>query len=148
MDNLQDAIIKLRSSGLKSTRQRVRILEILLETGQPVTAERIYADMITDESPFSLSTIYRAMDSLAEKGIINKVTFENESRTYYEINREIHHHFLVCLACNKIYTIDSCPLHDYEDQVADTMGFKVVGHKLELYGYCTSCQKKHNQIPN
>jgi len=79
---------------------------------------------------------------LAEKELVIKVTFENEVKNLYEYNHQIHHHFLICLSCNQITKVESCPLRDYEELVSEKMKFRVIGHKLEFYGYCEDCQKK------
>ncbi len=144
LDDQQDFLVKLKASGLKNTKHRIKILEILSESARPISADDIYAKLKDLDNMISLSTVYRSLEALATKDLVNKVSFENETKTTYEINRLVHHHFLVCIGCNKIITMDDCPIHEYEEEVSRTLGFHVVGHKLELYGYCPECAKKMN----
>lgn len=144
MDDQFDFLVKLKASGLKNTRHRIRILEILSASDRPISADDIYARLKELDNMISLSTVYRSLEALAAKDLVNKVTFENETKTTFEINRLVHHHFLVCIGCNKVITVDDCPIHEYEEEVSKSLGFHVVGHKLELYGYCPECAKKRN----
>lgn len=138
----EDLTTTIRSSGLKNTKHRIRMLEILERSSQPISADRIYARLKEMFGRISLSTVYRSLEALVKNGIVNKISFENNPRTAFEMNRRIHHHFLVCLGCEKIVTLDDCPIKDYERELSESRGFEVIGHKLEIYGYCPDCAKK------
>lgn len=137
----------LRDRGLKNTRHRVRILEILETGSQPLVVDDIYSELKDQDVSMSLSTVYRTLEALTEKQIVNKVALENDPRVFYEFNRMTHHHFLICIGCNKIITVNECPIHEYEAAVAKQKHFLVIGHKLELYGYCPECQKQKQHAP-
>ena len=131
----------LIDSGLKKTKYRVNIIDILQKSRKLLSAQDIYEILINDKVKVNLSTVYRTLDKLTENNIINKIEIENEKQSLYEFNREDHHHFLICKNCNKIETIYHCPLHDYEKQIQEESGFQITGHKIEFYGYCKKCQK-------
>ncbi len=145
MEDIQDILVRLKASGIKRTRHRIRILEVLNESKQPLNADEIFSLIRREDNSISLSTIYRAMDALIAKELVSKVNFGHGTSTSFELNRNIHHHFLICLGCNRVLSIEGCPIRDYEQEVEKKTGFKVVGHKLELYGYCKACQKKMKQ---
>jgi len=138
MDFSQDLIKK----GLKSTRHRTAILNILEQSDQPLAAEQIFLALKGKEAPANLSTVYRVLDALTDKNMVLKLNITGDSRTLYEYNRMVHKHHLICLGCKKILTINSCPLGDYEKALAEKTDFSIAGHKLDIYGYCPECREK------
>ncbi|MCE5196321.1 MAG: transcriptional repressor [Negativicutes bacterium] len=133
---------ELKKSGLKSTKQRAAILEILKKSERPITAEQVYIELKEKNIPANLSTIYRNFAYLCEKELVNKLAMTGENSTLYEINRLVHRHYLVCLGCKKVLAIEDCPLQRYEELLAEETNFVITGHKLDIYGYCAECQKK------
>ncbi len=127
----------LSDVGLKCTKQRVRVMEVLEKAASPLTAESIYEK--ADDT--SLSTVYRIVEKLCEKGIVNKNTIQDSDKFYYEITKDKHRHYAVCLGCGSIKYIDICPVH-----TAKIDNFTVTGHKLEIYGYCDECIKGDTKI--
>ena len=123
----------LSGVGLKCTRQRIQVMEILLKNSAPMTAENIYE--LTEE--MSLSTVYRIAEKLYEKGIVSKHTIQDSDKFYYEINSsDKHRHYAICLECGRMRHVDVCPV------TSPTIdGFTVTGHKLEIYGYCDKCSE-------
>lgn len=139
MDNKSDM---LKSSDLKSTKQRSAVLDILKKFSQPVCAEDIYSELKKQELSVSLSTVYRTLDKLTEKGLVNKIVFSGSSKGLFELNTNVHKHYLICLGCRKIISIENCPLKDYEEKLAEETGFSIQGHRLNVYGYCPECRGK------
>lgn len=127
---------------LKKTKHRTAILEILKKSEQPLPAEKIYFDMINNETKISLSTVYRALESLIQNNLVTKINLSGDSKALFEYKEIGHRHYLVCLCCKKIFPIDFCPLEEYEKKLAKENNFLACGHKLDIYGYCYECQKK------
>ena len=123
----------LNGAGLKRTRQREALIAALESADKPITAEEIY-DRSGD---MALSTIYRTIERLREKGIITSTTIPQSDGVFYELTGNEHRHYAICLSCRRMKYIDICPLH--ETRLDD---FTVTGHKLELYGYCGECGAK------
>lgn len=123
----------LTDAGLKCTAQRKRVIEILNAADAPMTAESIY-EKSTD---ISLSTVYRIVERLAEKGIVTKNTIRDSDKYYYAMADNKHRHYAICLNCGSMKYVDICPVHDLKID-----GFTVTGHKLEIYGYCGDCTGK------
>lgn len=136
---------KLKYNGLKITKQRIAILDILEKSEQPISAEQIYIILLDENISVSLSTVYRTLDVMTEKNMVTKITISQDGKTLYEINCELHRHYLYCLRCNKILTIKHCPLENYEQSLIDKTGYDIVGHKLNVYGYCPECKKKETE---
>lgn len=124
----------LSNVGLKCTKQRINVMEVLTNAKSPLTAENIY-EM---SEGMSLSTVYRIVERLCEKGIVNKNTIQDSDKFYYEMSAEKHRHYAICLGCGDMRYVDICPVHAPEID-----NFTVTGHKLEIYGYCDKCKKGH-----
>lgn len=132
---------KLKSNDLKNTKQRTAILNILEKNNQPVSAEDIYSSLKSQKLSVSLSTVYRTLETMAEKKLVTKLNMQDNSKALFEINHEIHKHYLICIGCKKIISIMSCPLENYEEKLGKETGFLIEGHRLDIYGYCPECRK-------
>lgn len=130
-----------RNKGVKNTRQRTAILDILEKIQQPISAEAIFAELLENKTSVSLSTVYRTLEIMVSKNLVTKLTLSGDSKSLFELNRMIHSHYLICLGCKKIITINHCQLQNYEDCLAKETGFSIVGHKLDIFGYCPECRK-------
>ncbi len=122
----------LKEHGLKITRRRSDIVNILVNAAVPMCAEEIYEKT----EGMSLSTVYRTLEVLCECGVVKKENILDGDKMHYELTDGKHRHYAVCLECGRLTHIDVCPVHD-----ASVSGFTVTGHKLELYGYCRDCNK-------
>lgn len=130
----------LRQCGLKSTPHRLAMLALLEHADQPMAAEQVYLDLRERDVAINLSTVYRALESLADKNLVRRLAITGDGRALYEYNRSAHRHYLVCLECKKIKAIDSCPLGGYEKVLEDKTDYRIEGHRLDLYGYCPVCR--------
>jgi len=133
-------INKILGAGLKNTKYRVNIIELLSKTEELLSAQEIYKRLIKKHIRINLSTVYRTLDILVDNQILSKVTLDGEKQAFYEYNRDIHHHFLICRGCSKIIPVFDCPLHDYEEKLSKESGFIITGHRVEFYGYCEECK--------
>jgi len=137
IEKKQGDFMKLLDYGLKSTKTRERILQILDFSKDPLTAEDVYKKII-DEN-INLSTVYRTLSTFVEKGIVIKDVL-NDGKSAYSLKREKHHHVLVCNKCGKKIYLTVCPFKEaYKDIYKDT-GFKVQDHSMAVYGLCSECQ--------
>ncbi|WP_282926628.1 Fur family transcriptional regulator [Helcococcus kunzii] len=130
----------LKDKGLKSTKTRTKILNLLKENS-PLTAEQIYEHLM--DSNIKLSSIYRNLAIFVDENIVIKsVGFDNIS--YYQLNTDHHKHQIVCTNCNKVVMIENCPLHEIEKDLEKSTGFKIMSHSFEFSGLCEDCQNKIN----
>jgi Fur family ferric uptake transcriptional regulator len=127
-------------AGIKKTKQREAVLDVLEHADTPLTAMDIFELIKKDETPVWLSTVYRILELFTDKGITLKTTVLSGDMAYYERNRDVHHHFAVCVDCRKIVAINSCPLADYSPKLPESE-FRVLGHRVEMYGLCKDCDK-------
>lgn len=128
----------LKDNGLKLTKQRVAIISLLAETALPMDAELIFDKLKNRLEGCNLSTIYRNMEILLNKNIVSETTMGLKS--YFTLNRNEHCHYVRCLSCHEVTVVSGCPFVQYERQLEHDLGFKMLGHKVELYGICSACQ--------
>ncbi len=131
----------LRQNQIKATGQRIAILQVLLTANSPLSAEEVWEKLQEPHPDLVLSTVYRNLNLLSEKRLLNRLQLDNE-RARFEYAGGDHHHHLVCLGCKQVVELDGCPLHEYETSLAKDHDFNVVSHRLVFFGYCPKCDLK------
>ena len=139
--------------GIKWTKQRKSVYQVLEQASEPLSAQQIYLQVLEQakQESYALSTIYRILAAFEENHLVSSTTWMGEDTVVYELERGGHTHYAVCLECHKRIPLHSCPFnfghfgHRHGDHADGTDGelgdFTVVGHKVELYGYCEKCRK-------
>ena len=98
------ALARLRSVGLRPTRQRVALARLLLENGdRHITAEQLHGEAVAAEIRVSLATVYNTLHQFTEAGLLREVVVE-PGRSYFDTNTNDHHHFF-CEATSKLQDI-------------------------------------------
>jgi Fur family iron response transcriptional regulator len=93
--NEVDVVDMLRTAGLRPTRQRVALAEILYGRGdRHVTAEHLHEEAIEASVRVSLATVYNTLNQFTEAGLLREVAIEG-SKTYFDTNTSDHHHFYI-----------------------------------------------------
>ena len=131
----------LVQKGLKNTRQRNAVLEVMKDSHAPLTADDIYLRLKEKNIATCLSTVYRTLETLCSKDLVTKSNLLDDNKSKYELACKEHRHHLICLSCTKIIHIEDCPLKELEMSLHNKTDFEVTGHKLEIYGYCPACKK-------
>lgn len=131
----------LRAHGLKSTKARNGVLAILSRNTRVITVEAVYAALLEQGCKVNFSTVYRILEMFTERKLTEKIFLPDEGKYGFSLCRPGHTHRLICLHCHKVVDLSHCPLSDYEKEVAQKTQFEIVGHNLELYGYCPECKK-------
>lgn len=141
--NIDFASLKkqFQDKGLKMTRPRQAILEVLLHQPAWVTARDLYNDMAAQQRHIDFSTICRNLDVLTASGLLCRVDRDNNGIFAYRI-REMkeHHHHIICRSCGKITPMEFCPLEQMSACHAE--GFSELECRFEVYGTCQECQSK------
>lgn len=134
----------LKSKGLKITKHRTAVLNILSTSCKPLTAEEIYSIFKEQQVSINLSSIYKILDSLSTNNVISKFFIGDKNITCYEMNTTEAKHHLICKECNGVFPLENCPLCAYKNNLKDDLDFDVTEHHLEIYGYCKTCKNnKH-----
>lgn len=127
-------------AGVKKTKQRLLVYAVLEGTVSPLSAMEIFRQLEGEKPAFWLSTVYRVLDLFVREGLVVKTTVMDNSMALYELNRHLHRHYAICMGCHKVIEMDNCPMETFEPKLADG-DFRVLGHKLEMYGYCRDCDR-------
>jgi Fur family ferric uptake transcriptional regulator len=132
--------------GLKATRQRDLIVDTFLRTKGHISIDDLLARVRRRDERVGYATVYRTLRLLADAGLAEERHFEgraDKGRTRYEViggERE-HHDHLICVDCGLILEFENDAIERLQDEAAQRLGgFKVVSHKLELYGRCPKKQ--------
>ena len=128
-------------AGIKKTKQRLLVYSILEGSASPMSAMDIYKQIENGDSAFWLSTVYRVLELFVKEGLAVKTTVMNDSMALYTLKCERHMHYAICVSCHKVIEMENCPLEKFMPQLADSE-FHVLGHKVEMYGYCKECDQK------
>jgi Fur family ferric uptake transcriptional regulator len=139
-------IDELKSTGLKATLPRLKILEIFQKgTQRHMTAEDVFRVLLEDRSDVGLATVYRVLTQFEQAGILSRSHFES-GKAVYEINEGQHHDHLVCLDCGRVEEFYDAEIEKRQHAVAKTKGFVIADHALSLYAHCTKdrCPNRPN----
>ena len=117
-----------KANGVKVTKARLLIYDLLKESDRSVTADYIY----------SKSTVYRTLEVFLEKDLVDKFELGDGKSSYKLKNRNIHKHILECDLCHKEIEVP-CPMQQIEELLRNQTGFKVKEHNLTLEGICEEC---------
>jgi len=141
MQQLEELVSSLREEGLRITPQRIAIVDYLLKTEEHPSAEHIHKTIQKKYPMVSLSTVYKTLDLLKEKKLVNEIEVDGEARFDAHTNEHIN---LVCINCGKIEDVDEDSLKDIQIRAAKKSKYLIVKGSFELFGYCNSCKSKFN----
>ena len=125
--------------GMRMTEQRKVIARVLSEAEDHPDVDELYRRASTIDSHISLSTVYRTVRLFEESGILERHDF-GEGRARYEQVSHDHHDHLIDIKSGKVIEFVNLEIEALQKKVAREHGYKIVGHKLELY--CISLDKE------
>ena len=136
---------ELKSSGLKATLPRIKILEVFQHTQRRhMTAEDVYKALLIDGADIGLATVYRVLMQFEQAGLLTRSNFES-GKAVFELNEGKHHDHLVCLDCGRVEEFYDAEIEQRQRAVAVMRGFELQEHSLSLYARCTKpdCAHRH-----
>jgi Fur family ferric uptake transcriptional regulator len=133
MSNIEE----LKSTGLKATLPRLKILDVFQKGAQRhMTAEDVFRVLLEERSDIGLATVYRVLTQFEQAGILSRSHFES-GKAVYELNEGTHHDHMVCLDCGRVEEFYDAEIERRQHEVARTKGFAIADHALSLYAHCT-----------
>ncbi len=130
-------IDELKSTGLKATVPRLKILDVFQKGSQRhMTAEDVFRVLLEDRSDIGLATVYRVLTQFEQAGILLRSHFES-GKAVYELNEGQHHDHLVCLDCGRVEEFYDAEIEKRQHDVAKAKGFDIADHALSLDAHCT-----------
>lgn len=138
-------IEELKSTGLKATIPRLKILEVFQRSSQRhMSAEDVFKVLLLENSDVGLATVYRVLTQFEQASILSRSQFEG-GKSVYELNEGQHHDHLVCLDCGKVEEFYDLEIENRQQAVAQAKGFTITDHALSLYARCnkTACPHRN-----
>lgn len=127
----------LRKAGLRITRQRLAVFDALKDRTEALSAQEVYLEFRQRGESIGLSTVYRALESLDEAGLLDSFARDGE-QTYRHCSPK-HHHHLICTECSLVLELEAPLVEDWVERVSDAHAFEVTGHRADIYGRCATC---------
>ncbi len=133
----------LKSSGLKATLPRLKILEIFQNSSvRHMSAEDVYKQLLSENLDVGLATVYRVLTQFEQAGLLSRNHFES-GKAVFELDQGGHHDHLVCLDCGRVEEFFDEEIERRQQAIAGERGFKLSEHALALYGNCTKQDCPH-----
>ena len=129
-DSIEQKYIK---KGVKLTEQRKIIARIMSDSYNHPDVDELYRRASKIDSKISIATVYRTVKLFEESGILTKHEFKGDKARYEELN-ESHHDHLIDIKSGEIIEFVDEEIEKLQKKVAEKYGYKLVDHKLELYG--------------
>ena len=138
---------ELKSSGLKATLPRIKILEVFQQSvDRHLTAEDVYKTLLNEGSDIALATVYRVLMQFEQAGILARSHFES-GKSVFELNEGTHHDHLLCLTCGRVEEFFDPEIEARQREVAASRGFTLQEHALSLYAVCKRENCEHRPAP-
>lgn len=122
------------------TRQRTAILNALKDADAFLTAAEIHSALQRSGFRAGLSTVYRSLEMLAEKGEVDVIRHDEGSARYRMCREDSHHHHLRCRVCNRSTDLVDEELEAWASKMARRHRYANVSHLVELVGVCHECR--------
>ncbi len=127
----------LKSSGLKATLPRIKILEVFQSSQRRhMTAEDVFKALLGEGADIGLATVYRVLMQFEQAGLLTRSNFES-GKAVFELNEGQHHDHLVCMTCGRVEEFFDPEIELRQRTIAETRGFDLQEHSLALYARCT-----------
>ena len=124
---------KCKQKGVRLTDQRKLIAKVMSESESHPDVAELHKKVSKFDSKISIATIYRTVKLFEEAGIVSKHDFKG-SKSRYEQAPEEHHDHLIDINSGEITEFVNEEIEKLQKQVAEKLGYRLVDHRLELYG--------------
>ena len=126
-------IKRCETKGLRMTDQRRTIAKLLESTNDHPDVEELHKRVNQVDQSISLATVYRTVKLFEESGILEKLEFGDGRARYEDADRE-HHDHLINIQNGKVIEFVDSDIELLQEKIANKLGYRLLGHKLELYG--------------
>ena len=137
---LQVFIDYLQANKLKRTPHRELILETFLENEGHRSVEDIYHTVKAIDPRIGYTTVYRMMKLMIRCGLAREIELADGITRYEHLFNHEHHDHLICMECGNSIEFYNPEIEALQDAASAQLGFKVLDHKLQIYGVCRDCR--------
>ena len=136
---------QIKEKALRSTQQRMVLLEELRSKNNHPSADELYARVRQRLPRISLGTVYRNLEVLSQLCEIQKLELSGSLKRYDGVCGK--HYHIRCVQCNRVDDAPIAPLNQVENELYGTTVFEIIGHNLEFTGLCPDCTQKSEASP-
>ncbi len=129
----------LRENKLKVTPHRELILDTFLNDEGHRSVEDIYRSVREADPRVGYTTVYRTMKLLSECGLAREIDLADGITRYEHLFNHEHHDHMICMECGASIEFFNAEIESVQDAASEQLGFKVLDHKLQIYGVCGKC---------
>lgn len=130
----------LKQKGLKQTSQRIFILDRFLASKRHLSADELHSIVREQNPKIGFSTVYRTLRLFTECGLAREVNFGDGRARFEKAYDKGQHGHLICTACGRAEEFTIGTMEKSIERIAAKYGFKVEGHRFEVYGLCKKCR--------
>lgn len=127
--------------GLRMTEQRRVVARVLQESSDHPDVEELHRRAAAVDPRISIATVYRTVRLFEEAGILTRHDF-GDGRARYEQSPDEHHDHLIDARSGRVVEFQSPEIEKLQEKVARKLGFRLIGHRLELYGVPIDAEKE------
>lgn len=131
----------LQNRKLKITPHRQLILGTFLEHEGHRSVEDIYRVVRASDPRVGYTTVYRTMKILADCGLAREIDLADGITRYEHLYNHQHHDHMICMECGNSIEFYNEAIEAVQDAASEQLGFKVLDHRLQIYGLCRDCRK-------
>ena len=132
----------LRRRGVRLTRQRKILLDLIDGSGEHLDAEQLFKLAKEKDPKLNRVTVYRTLKLLKSGGLVDELDLMHHKgdQHYYETRLKQEHAHVICLRCGRIEEYFGSPLRNMREQIEAQFGFEIMIARTEIGGYCGACQ--------
>jgi Fur family ferric uptake transcriptional regulator len=140
MKKTVDIISKMSEHGYRMTPQRMMVLDAIGNSEHHISADEIYAKVVTKYPHLNISTVYRTLELLHKLGLVTQTDLGGGRVRYHPADKG-HHHHLVCQECGKVIDLDESVLDHLKLVLQRDYKFEPDIRHMAFFGICGDCQK-------
>ena len=130
----------LQERKLKLTPHRQLILDVFLNHEGHRSVEDIYRVVRKQDPRVGYTTVYRTMKILVDCGLAREIDLADGITRYEHLYNHEHHDHMICMQCGRSIEFYDRGIETLQDEASAQLGFKVLDHKLQIYGLCRDCR--------
>lgn len=143
MGDAQPVISAIADAGYRLTGPRRKVAALIAARSGHFTAADIADDARAKRLGIGRATIFRALDVLADLGVVERIDLPSGQHAYISCE-PAHHHHIVCSRCGAAADVDDHGISALVRDIAAATGYTVDSHRLELFGLCPACRSAVN----
>ena len=131
----------LGRAGLRVTEPRRVVGTLIASRPSHFTAADLEGEARRRRVRIGRATVFRALELFTQLGVVERLDLPNGEHAYVQCE-PAHHHHVVCARCGASRDVEGCGMQEVVREVGLRTGYRVEGHRLELYGLCPDCQRE------